>query len=152
MKKRRTFSQGTRQRNAVAQAPRKTFEPLLYIFDTGALIAAERHDTWVERYIELAERGLARITIPAPCLIEWWASRTDKREAILRLSTVDLLSVSIFQAAGVARAAVKGAMPIDSVVIATAALLNGAVVTRDVEDFAALQAHFPDVAVFGMLS
>jgi predicted nucleic acid-binding protein len=139
----------TAPRSAAKQKPRESFEPLLYVFDTGALIAAERHDAWVKRYIELVERGWATISIPAPCVVEWWAARSDEREAILRFATVDLLSVPIYQAAGVACATVKGATPIDSVVIAAAAFLNGAVVTRDVDDFERLRAHFPAVSVFG---
>jgi predicted nucleic acid-binding protein len=149
MKKRRSSSRPTRRSGAEGRAPRKTFEPVLYVFDTGALIAAERRDAWVKRYIELVERGSATITTPAPCLVEWWAGRSDAREALLRFSTIDLLSVPIFEAAGVARAMVIGATPVDAIVMATASLLNGTVVTRDVEDFELLQAHFPDVAVFG---
>ncbi len=123
---------------------------LHFVFDTGALIAAERDDAWVLRYFELAERGLARITIPRVVVLEWWRGRTNVREKILAAATtVEALADDIAKAAGVAQAKVKGATPIDAAVMATASLREGIVVTRDVDDFADLGVHFKGVRVFG---
>lgn len=123
---------------------------LHFVFDTGALIAAERDDAWVLRYFELRQRGLARVTIPRVVLLEWWRGRTDRREKILAAATsVDPLADDIAKAAGVAQAKVRGATPIDAAVIATASLRDGMVVTRDVRDFAQLCTHFKGVRVLG---
>jgi len=124
---------------------------LFYIFDTGALTAAERGDGWVRRYLDLARTGHATIAIPIVCVLEWWRGRTDVREEVLEAATAILpLTMKIAQAAGVAQAKVKGATAIDAAVMATAALSPGSiVVTRDVHDFARLQSHFKDVRVFG---
>ncbi|MBX3191387.1 MAG: hypothetical protein KF819_30595 [Labilithrix sp.] len=123
---------------------------LHFVLDSGALIAAERHDEWALRYFELRARGLARLTIPRVCLVEWWRGRTDRREKMLEAaSVVEPLGEDIAKAAGVALAKVRGATAVDAVVMATAALRDGVVVTRDVRDFAALAAHFAGVRVFG---
>lgn len=123
---------------------------LHFVLDSGALIAAERDDAWVLRYFDLRERGLARITIPRVAVLEWWRGRTDRREKVLAAATdLEPLSDDIARAAGLAQAKVKGATPIDSAVMATAALRGGIVVTRDVADFAALANHFKGVRVFG---
>lgn len=149
MKKSRHSSNRTRRaRRANAARPD---EPLHYVFDTDALVAAERGDDWVLGYFELVERGLARITVPGVVLVEWWHARSDAREEILRAVSVDLLSVDVFQAAGVACASLAEAS-IDATVMATAALRNAMVVTRDVGDFQRLAAHFPGVRIFGARS
>lgn len=123
---------------------------LHFVLDTGALIAAEDRDEWALRYFELRTRGLARLTIPRVCVLEWWRGRTDRREKILEAaSTVEPLADDIAKAAGVALAKVKGATAIDAAVMATAALRHGIVITRDLKDFAALSSHFTGVRVLG---
>ena len=123
---------------------------LHFVLDSGALIAAERDDAWALRYFDLRARGLARITIPRVAVLEWWRGRTDRREKILAAATdLEPLSDDIARAAGLAQAKVKGATPIDSAVMATAALRGGIVITRDVADFAALADHFRSVRVVG---
>jgi predicted nucleic acid-binding protein len=125
-------------------------EALHFVLDSGALIAAERRDAWVLRYFELRARGLARLTIPRVCVVEWWRGRTDRREKILEAaSLVEPLADDIAKAAGLALGKVKGATAIDAVIMATAALRRGIVVTRDVEDFASLSGHFAGVRVVG---
>jgi predicted nucleic acid-binding protein len=64
-------------------------------------------------------------------------------------STVEPLSDDIAKAAGVALAKVKDATAVDAAVMATAALRGAIVITRDVDDFAALGRHFVGVRVFG---
>ena len=125
-------------------------EPLHFVLDTGVLIAAESRERWALRFFDLRARGLASLTIPRVCVVEWWASRTDRREKILAsANAVEPLSDDIAKAAGVARAKIKGAGAIDAVVMATAALRGAIVVTRDVGDFAALATYFRGVRLYG---
>lgn len=123
---------------------------LHFVLDTGALIAAEARKRWALRFFDLRSRGFARLTIPRACVVEWWAGRTDVRERILAAaSSVEPLSDDIARAAGIARAKTKGAGVVDAIVMATAALRNANVVTRDVDDFRALGGYFTGVRVFG---
>jgi predicted nucleic acid-binding protein len=120
-----------------------------YVFDTGALISAERGKARAVRFLRLVRMGRARILIPLPVIAEWWRGRSDVREEILAASQV-VGSVRIAQAAGVAlgrRSRADATLTIDAIVMATAALSGSAVVTGDPGDFEALAAHFPKVAV-----
>jgi predicted nucleic acid-binding protein len=120
-----------------------------YVFDTGAMIAAERGKQRATRFLQLVRLGRARIIVPLPVVAEWWRGRTDAREEILAATEV-VGSLAAAKAAGVALAHARGVnakLTIDAVVMATAALIDAVVVTGDPDDFAALAAHFPRVAV-----
>jgi predicted nucleic acid-binding protein len=125
---------------------------LSYVFDTGALIAAERGKQRVSRFLRLVRVGRARILVPLPVVAEWWRGRTDAREEILAASLV-VGTVEIAQTAGIALAHakdVRASLTIDAIVMATAALLDAIVVTGDPKDFEKLSAHFPGVSVLGV--
>jgi predicted nucleic acid-binding protein len=125
---------------------------LSYVFDTGALIAAERGKERAARFFRLVRSGRARILVPHPVVAEWWRGRTDAREEILAATHV-VATVEIAQDAGVALArakAVQAALTIDAIVMATAALLDAIVVTGDPQDFERLSAHFPGVSVLAV--
>lgn len=125
---------------------------LSYVFDTGALIAAERGKERASRFLRLVRSGRARILVPYPVVAEWWRGRTDAREEILAASRV-LATVEIAQTAGIALARAKNVHPgltIDAIVMATAALLGGIVVTGDPQDFERLSVHFPGVSVLAV--
>jgi len=125
---------------------------LSYVFDTGALIAAERGKERASRFLRLVRIGRARIIVPLPVLAEWWRGRTDAREEILVASRV-VATVEIAQTAGVALARtndVHARLTIDAIVMATAALLDAIVVTGDPRDFARLSVHFPGVSVLAV--
>jgi predicted nucleic acid-binding protein len=118
-----------------------------YVFDTGALIAAERGKERAARFVRLAHIGAARLIVPLPVIAEWWRERTDAREEILAATEV-VASVDAAKAAGIALATlgkVDARLTIDAMVIATAALLGAVVVTQDPRDFERLRAHFPAV-------
>jgi predicted nucleic acid-binding protein len=120
-----------------------------YVFDTGALIAAERGKPRATRFLSLVRAGRARIVIPLPVIAEWWRGRTDAREELLAATRV-VGSTAIMKAAGLALARAKrvdASLTIDAVVIATAAMLDATVVTSDVADFELLSRHFPGVVV-----
>lgn len=121
----------------------------IYVVDTGALIAAERGKARAARFFRLAELGRARLIVPLPVVAEWWRGRTDVRESILAATRV-VASIEAAKAAGVALArlrGVDGALTVDSLVMATAALVDAVVLTGDPADFDRLAAHFPGVGV-----
>jgi predicted nucleic acid-binding protein len=120
-----------------------------YVFDTGALISAERGKERASRFLQLVHAGRARILVPLPVLAEWWRGRSDVREEILGASEI-IASVPAAKAAGVALGRMKdihGKLTVDAIVMATAALADAVVVTDDPRDFDRLVAHFPGVVV-----
>ena len=120
-----------------------------YVFDTGALIAAERRKERAYRFLRLVHVGAARILVPLPVIAEWWRGRTGLRDEILA-STEVVASVAIAKSAGSALGKLRGVsagLTVDAIVMATAALCDATVVTADVTDFDRLHAHFPRVAV-----
>src|SRR5690606_7083542 len=109
---------------APAQAKRRVI--VRYVFDTGALIAAERGKQRAARFLRLVRVGRARVIVPLPVLAEWWRGRTDAREEILAATQV-VGPIEAAKAAGVALARLKdvhAALTIDAIVMATAALLD----------------------------
>ncbi len=120
-----------------------------YVFDTGALISAERGKERAARFLNLVRAGRARILIPLPVIAEWWRGRSDVREAILALSQV-VASLEATQAAGVALGRVRDVnarLTIDAIVMATASLADAIVVTGDPKDFDQLAPQFPGVSI-----
>lgn len=119
-------------------------------FDTGALVALERRR---QRMRELVERAATRglpITVPADVVAEWWRGRTDLREAILESVDVEPLTEALAKLAGEALAAVRGATPVDAIVMASAATRGDVVFSSDVGDLERLRAYFPGVRVLGV--
>ena len=122
-----------------------------YVFDTGALIAAERGKDRAVRFLKLVRIGRARILVPLPVIAEWWRGRTDAREEILAATQI-VASLDASKAAGIALGRMKGVnakLTIDAIVMATAALTDAIVVTGDTTDFDALASHFVGVPVLG---
>jgi predicted nucleic acid-binding protein len=120
-----------------------------YVFDTGALISAEKGKERASRFLRLVRSGRARILVPLPVIAEWWRGRTDAREEILAASQV-VASIAAMKAAGIALGRMKdihAKLTIDAMVMATAALAEAIVVTGDPNDFERLAPHFPGVAV-----
>jgi predicted nucleic acid-binding protein len=120
-----------------------------YVFDTGALISAEKGKERASRFLRLVRSGRARILVPLPVIAEWWRGRSDAREEILAASQV-VASIAAMKAAGVALGRMRdidAKLTIDAIVMATAALAEAIVVAGDPNDFERLAAHFPRVAV-----
>ena len=123
-----------------------------YVFDAGALIAAERGKQRASRFLQLAHVGAVRLIVPLPVIAEWWRGRTDHRDEILGATEV-VASVHVAKAAGVALARVKNIdarLTIDAIVMATAAMLDAVIVTQDPNDFERLASHFPGVTVLSV--
>jgi predicted nucleic acid-binding protein len=118
-----------------------------YVFDTGACVGVERRKVRATRFVRLAQAGLARIVIPLAIIPEWWRGRSDVRDDLLAAARVDA-SLAAAKAAGAALEGLRGvdaSMTIDAVVVATAALLDGTVVTSDPDDLGRLVVRFPGV-------
>jgi predicted nucleic acid-binding protein len=123
-----------------------------YVFDTGALIAAERGKERALRFVRLVQNGRARILVPLPVVAEWWRGRSDARDELLATTRV-VGSLEIMKAAGVALGRLKDVqakLTIDAVVLATASLADGIVVTGHRRDFERITPHFPGVVVLSV--
>jgi predicted nucleic acid-binding protein len=123
-----------------------------YVFDTGALIAAERGKARATRFVHLVEIGRARGFVPLVVIAEWWRGRTDVRDALLATSQV-VASIEVVKAAGIAlgrMGSVNPALTIDAIVMATAATKDAIVVTGDPNDFERLAPAFPGVQVLAV--
>lgn len=119
-------------------------------FDTGALIALERRGQRARKVLERAtEQGL-RITVPAAVITEWWRGRSDVRERILRAIRIEPLSEGLAKLAGEALSAVRGATPIDAIVMASAAQRGDIVYTTDVGALEKLAVYFRAARVLGI--
>ena len=119
-------------------------------FDTGALIALERRAQRARKVLERATEQKVRITVPAAVVTEWWRSRSDIRERILGGVRLEPLSESLAKVAGEALAAVRGATPIDAIVMASAAQRGDVVYTADVADLERLAGYFRAVRVLSI--
>src|SRR5438093_4982111 len=99
-----------------------------YVFDTGALIGAERGQQRSLDYIALVHLGRAEIVTPIECVVEWWRGRTDRRDKLLRAVVVQPLPLAVAKAAGMALAKLKqrvdSKLSIDAAVMAFAALID----------------------------
>lgn len=119
-------------------------------FDTGALIGLELRKPRITRvFLDALRRGVV-VTVPVPVIIEWWRGRTDRREDILAEISAEPTTVPLAQRAGEAIALVKGATPIDAVVMASASTRGDVVFTSDVSDLERLRAVFPEVRVLSV--
>src|SRR5450432_2938399 len=103
-------------------------------FDTSALIALERRRARISKIYTTAVADGLRVTIPSVVVSEWWRSRTDARETILRGLIVEPVDTELAKLAGMAIATVRGATAIDALVMASAARRGDVVFTSDVGD------------------
>jgi predicted nucleic acid-binding protein len=127
-----------------------------YVFDTGALIGAERGDRRALDFLALVQKGRAEVLTPVICVVEWWRGRTDARERLLRAVRVEPVTLAVAKAAGVCLASLRersdSKLSIDATVMAFAALTDSPVVTSDPKDLGTLHAFFPGVRVLALNS
>lgn len=114
-------------------------------FDTGALIALERHDLGMAIKLRVLHRAGVAITFPANAVVEWWR-KGHGQSAILDLGTLEPLTEPIVKAAGEALGKVAGATAVDATVMASTARRGDRVFTSDPSDMQRLQQHFRAVA------
>jgi len=125
-------------------------------YDTGMLIALERHKARaLEVHERLRERHI-RTTVPVAVIGEWWRGRTDDREDILLSLDVELGDRARIaaQLAGEALAIIDRrkrteACPskhlVDAMVMASASLRGDIVYTSDFDDLSRFTSRFPGV-------
>ena len=110
------------------------------VYDTGALISAERGD---RRFWALHARALQRKVrpiVPAGCLVEsWHGGRAANMSRLLDGCEVEVLDESQAKRAGVLRQKCQDAVgPIDAMVVEAALRRRAAVVTSDRGDIESL--------------
>jgi predicted nucleic acid-binding protein len=125
-----------------------------YVFDTSALIGAERRDVRAMQFLSLVASEDAEIVTPVVCVLEWWRGWSRVRDRVLRSIKIEPLSLDVAMAAGTALGRLSGrvdpALTIDAAVMSFAAHEDAPVVTSDVADFARLSPVFPGVRVLGL--
>ncbi len=117
-----------------------TKKALDLVYDTGALISAERGD---RRFWALHARALQRKIrpiVPAGCLVEsWHGGRSANVSRLLEGCEVEVLEESPAKRAGVLRQKCQDAVgPIDAMVVETALRRKAAVITSDRSDIESL--------------
>ncbi len=116
-------------------------------FDTGALIALERHSQRISNVFRAVLADGVKVTVPAVVVAEWWHGRTDAREWILGGVRVEQTDTALMKMAGEAVAATKDATAIDAIVMASAARRGDIVYTSDFADLDRLSSFFKSVRV-----
>jgi hypothetical protein len=130
-------------------------------YDTGMLIALERHKS---RALQIHERLIeraVRVTVPTAVVAEWWRGRTDDRDDILRSVDVETGEScrAVAKLAGESLARIRAKteddscrckLMVDAVVMASASLRGDVVYTGDVEDLSRLGASFPNVRLLSV--
>jgi predicted nucleic acid-binding protein len=115
--------------------------------DTGALIALERRRHRMRKVIDVATRDALTITVPVIVLAEWWRGRSDLRDLIRRMVTIEPMHDELAIAAGEALARIADVDVADAIVMASAARRGDVVYTSDFDDMQRLQTAFPTVRV-----
>ena len=118
------------------------------VFDTGALIALERHQKTALDVLKLAREDSEELVVPAVVVAEWWrAGRREKeRSRLLRLFKFEAPTAHVARLAGAAMGLVGAGLG-DALVMAAASIEGDVVYTSDVRDFARLNEIFPTVVV-----
>lgn len=117
-----------------------TTRALELVYDTGALISAERGD---RRFWALHARALQRKVrpiVPAGCLVEsWHGGRAANVSRLLDGCEVEVLEESLAKRAGVLRQRCEDTVgPVDAMVVESALRRKAAVVTSDRGDIESL--------------
>ena len=111
-----------------------------FVYDTGALIAAENND---RRIWALHKRALERRTVPivpAGVLVEAWRGNSPMLARFLAGTQLEALSADAARAAGVllANTADHGVEAVDAMVVEVALRRGHAVLTSNYSDISAL--------------
>jgi len=109
--------------------------PLVY--DTGALLAAERNDRRMIFLHNEAMLSTRQIVVPAPVLAQAWrggAGRQANLSVVLKVCEIDETSEQTAKAAGVLLGASSTSDAVGAIVVATALRLGAHVFTSDPND------------------
>ena len=130
-------------------------------YDTGMLIALERHKLRALQIHErLIERAI-RVTVPMVVVAEWWRGRTDDRDDILKSVDVEIgeqcRTVAKLAGESLARTRTRKAdeecrskLMVDAIVMASASLRGDVVYTGDMEDLSLIGGSFPSVRILAV--
>lgn len=105
------------------------------VYDTGALLAAERRDVTMSLLHQQAVRSGARPIVPAVLLAQAW--RGGPQHGLpLMLKSCQILPTDehLARAAGTACGQARTSDVVDALVVVTAAALNATIVTSDPHD------------------
>ncbi len=124
--------------NAITRRP--------YVYDAGALVAAERGD---ERFAGVHDNSLrqkCRPIVPTPVLTQVWrgGSRQTRLSMVLHGCDVEPTSEEVARSAGVLLGRSGTTDAVDAIVVATAARSHAVVVTSDLDDLRKLAGVAPD--------
>ncbi len=134
--------------NAQAQATESRVTGIT--FDTGMLIALEKHKPRANEVFQRAHERRVPMIVPTAVIAEWWRGRSDVRDGILAAVFVEPMTERISKAAGEAIGSVRGATVVDAIVMASAAATSGLVYSADVDDLTRLQRFFPAVRILSV--
>jgi predicted nucleic acid-binding protein len=117
-----------------------TKKALDLVYDTGALISAERGDRRLWALHARALQRKVRPIVPAGCLVEsWHGGRAANVSRLLDGCEIEVLEKSAAKRAGVLRQKCQETVgPIDAMVVETALRRKAAVVTSDRGDVESL--------------
>lgn len=110
------------------------------VYDTGALLAAERND----RHFQLAHRRFLdhgrQLIIPSPVLTQAWrgGARQALLSRVLRSCEVEPVDQELAREAGVLLGLSKCTDTVDAIVVATALRSGALIVTSDPDDLSML--------------
>lgn len=107
-----------------------------FVYDAGALVAAEKGDRGMLAVHEEALRSRREIAVPAPVLAQVWrdGARQVPLTYVLRACRIDETSATLAKAAGVLLGVSRTSDAVDAIVVATAMALRAIVVTSDAAD------------------
>jgi predicted nucleic acid-binding protein len=110
-----------------------------YVYDAGALVAADRNDNFVWYLHKIALKDSTRIVVPAPVLAQAWRKSGQARLAMfLRPAKVWALDAELARSVGELCGAAKSPDIADATVAVLAARLNATVLTSDPHDISRL--------------
>jgi predicted nucleic acid-binding protein len=113
--------------------------------DTGALIALDKKDPAMLRFVAVWKKDKTRVVVPAAVLVEWWHG---KNQAAWHWEIEEKLPTPLAKRAGEARAQVATASAVDAIVVASASQRGDTVFTADEKDLSALLHQFPTVKLW----
>jgi hypothetical protein len=110
-----------------------------YIYDAGALVAAERNDERVWRLHTLAQRDQVPVIVPAPVVAQAWRRAEQVRIArLLKYAEIRPLDDTLARRVGRLCGHAKTNDIVDATVAVLAAELNATVLTSDAGDITRL--------------
>lgn len=116
-------------------AARKQKLPSGLVYDSGALIAADRNDRrmWA-LHARALQRGV-RPVVPAGCVVEAWRDKQPNLARLLDGCEIEELNVTAAKRSGFLRRGLPGTIgPIDATVVESSVRRHCAVVTSDRPD------------------